>query len=211
MKLSKTDKIKYVTWMDPEKTMIRVNFTESKNDYIVGSDVKEDPILRQVMKQFTLADIDKMTEDYRKFEADREILFNEFYENYREWARWREVHQGNLTETVDWRETLLLRTILDIAENKEKFFKLKLEVFELKAIRHHKDRKLKSALRKSQTVPELLALIHQAGIDLKSELAEHEDKIPVQDVTNQTDTQDSEQSPIDAASDVPIESSNQSE
>lgn len=210
MAINKTDKIRGAIWVDPDtKTMLKISFVKSTDNYMVSANVVDDPWVIKLMKKFTLADIDQMTNDYHKYQADREILFDEFYENYKEWKRWRDVFKTGAYEEVS--SPISLKGIYNIADDKEKFFKLKLEIFELDGIKTHKDRKLKSALRKSQTVPELLGYLHQAGLDLDSELNGSLDKIPLQDITNQEDNQDSDPSPIDATSDVPIESSNQSE
>lgn len=210
MAISKNEKIRGAVWLDPDtKTTLKISFMKNTENYIIGANVHDDPWVIKLMKKFTLADIDQMTNDFMKHSADREILFDEFYDNYKEWKRWYDVYKGG--EYQQTADITSLVHIFNIAKDKEKFFKLKLEIFELDGIKMHKDRKLKSALRKSQTVPELLGHLHQAGLDLENELNEPQNEIPVQDVTNQENTQDSNLSPIEAASDVPIESSNKTE
>lgn len=84
-----------------------------------------------------------------------------------------------------------LKILLDLAEDKATFFKLKLEIFELDQIKNSKDRDMKASLRKSKTVPELLAHLHAAIPDLGNESLGDPDKIPLQDVTNQPDNEGS--------------------
>ena len=52
---------------------------------------------------------------------------------------------------------LNLETFLNFHNNKEQFFKLKLEIFERPEVKDTKDREWKSKMRKSKTIPELLA------------------------------------------------------
>ena len=216
MAISKRDKIRGVTWLDNNsKDLIKISFMKSTENIVTNISAEDDFWVKKVKKDFTLDQIDKMTGDYHKYQADREILFDEFYDNYQEWARWKknkelQVQMG-LSNEKGVPVVTSLSTILSIANNKEAFFKMKLDIFELDQIKNHKDRKLKSALRKSKTMPELLGLLYQAAPDLESEPSEPHNKIPVQDVTNQEDNEHSNQSPIDAASDVPIESSSDSE
>ena len=78
-----------------------------------------------------------------------------------------------------------LNIILNLANDKATFFKLKLEIFELEEIKNSKDRDMKASLRKAKTVPELLAHLYSAIPDLGSEPPANPDKIPLLDVTNQ--------------------------
>lgn len=210
MAIGKRDKIKGVIWLDiNDKDLIQVSFVKSEENIVTSITAEDDFWVKKIKKDFTLDQIDKMTGDYHKYQSDREILFNEFYDNYQEWKRWYDVYKsGEYQETKD---ITSLRHIFNIAKDKEKFFKLKLEIFELDGIKTHSDRKLKSALRKSQTVPELLGHLHSAGLDLENELALPDDETVDQDTANQEDTQGSNQTPIEVASDVPIESSSESE
>ena len=64
---------------------------------------------------------------------------------------------------------------MNLADNAEDFFKLKLEIFELPQVKNSKDRKWKAAMRKATTSLELLGLLSKADVVPESESSEQQD------------------------------------
>jgi len=66
----------------------------------------------------------------------------------------------------------VLQNLLELSENTESLFKLKLEIFELGQVQKSKNRTWKTSMRKAKTALELLALLYQELPDLKNEQVE---------------------------------------
>ena len=60
--------------------------------------------------------------------------------------------------------------ILRISKNKDDFFKLKLQIFEIDKVKESTNKQWKAKLRKAQSSLELLALLYQELPDLGNEL-----------------------------------------
>lgn len=184
---NKKSKISKVIWADQDKTLFKI-FFEKNDDVAVVSNNSQEWLAEKVRKQFSVDDIDRETNDYHKYTAERTVLFEEFLVDYLDWKEWKE--RAKFSKTTGSIESL--SELLAIAENKTLFFQLKLEIFELEEIKKSTDRALKSKLRKAKTVPELLAHLHQALPDLGSEPSVSDQRIPLQDVTNQQDNSSSD-------------------
>lgn len=208
-------KIANVIWVDQDKTLAKVFF--ESNDIteipVISIDNENDELTKKVKTLYTESDITQNTNDYNKYQGEREVLFQQFLESYLDWKNWKEsknkiqeleeqlrakpkevekivekvvekeVEVDKIVEKIVERRTpTTLKIILDLAEDKASFFKLKLEIFELDQIKNSKDREMKANLRKAKTVPELLAHLHAAIPDLGNEVSSDPDKIPVLNV-----------------------------
>ena len=138
-------------------------FFENISDVVLESIHSKSWLAKKVKKQFSAEDIDKATEDYYKTLAQNTVLFKMFVDNYSEWREWREEKKDSKKRAnVDD----VLNYILSISQNKEDFFKLKLQIFELDKVKKSTNRQWKAKLRKAQSSLELLALLYQELPDL---------------------------------------------
>jgi hypothetical protein len=68
-----------------------------------------------------------------------------------------------------------LESIKEVGNDQEKFFKLKLEIFELQEVKNSKNRPWKAKMRKATTTLELLALLYEVYSTLENEEGERQD------------------------------------
>lgn len=182
---NKKTKINTVIWGDLDKTLFEVFF--ENGDVVMISSTSTDWLASKIRKQYKPDVIDGLTNDYHKYTGERTILFEEFMENYSSWKKWKNDKNEELVKTSD----NILSDILDIHNDKQRFFKLKLEIFERPEVNTSTDRAWKSSLRKAATALELLNLLYSKLPDLSNAPSESPEKIPLQDITNQPDNQDS--------------------
>jgi hypothetical protein len=222
-KWNNKSKIANVIWVDLDHTLAKVFFESDKITEVpvISISNENDELAKRVKTLYTEADITQNTNDYNKYQGEREVLFQQFLESYLDWKNWKEsktkiqeleeqlkakpkevivekvvekeiekvvekeIAVDKIVEKiVEKRTPTTLRIILNLAEDKASFFKLKLEIFELDQIKNSKDREMKASLRKAKTVPELLAHLHAAIPDLGNEVSSDLDKIPVLNVDN---------------------------
>lgn len=224
-KWNNKSKIANVIWVDLDHTLAKVFFESDKITEVpvISINNENDELAKRVKTLYTEANITQNTNDYNKYQGEREILFQQFVDSYLDWKNWKEsktkiqeleeqlkakpkevivekeIEVEKLVEKVvekevevdkivekivEKRTPTTLRIILNLAEDKASFFKLKLEIFELDQIKNSKDREMKASLRKAKTVPELLAHLHAAIPDLGNEVSSDLDKIPVLNVDN---------------------------
>ena len=163
---NKKSKISNVVWEDNDKTLMKI-FFENISDVVLESIHSKSWLAKKVKKQFSAEDIDKATEDYYKTLAQNTVLFKMFVDNYSEWREWREEKQDSKKRaSVD----NVLKYILNISQNKDAFFKLKLQIFEINKVKESTNREWKAKLRKAQSSLELLGLLYQELPDLGNEL-----------------------------------------
>ena len=196
---NKKSKISKVIWEDQDETLMKIFFENIEEPALESVD-SPSWLVEKVKKKFTIDDIDQETNDYHKFLGERTIIFNEFLEDYLDWKQWKEFKKNTSDPAVLDKP---LAHILNMSEDKGSFFKLKLEIFEIEDVKNSKNREWKASLRKAKTTLELLSLLYQELPDLGSEPSVSDQKIPLQDVTNQPDTQDSGSAEDDQSSDAP--------
>ena len=192
-------KILNVIWADtPDNTLMKVYVENS--DPVMESIHSDSPLAKQIKKQFSEEDIEKNTDEYKQKLGEETVLFQMFVDNYWEWMEWRQEKENSQI-----RKANDLNYILSISHNKDDFFKLKLQVFEIDEVKESTDRAWKTKLRKAQSSLELLALLYQEIPDLGSEPILPPDETPVQDVTSQQDSDGSNQEEVSETSDSPTE------
>lgn len=196
---NKRSKISKVIWEDTDKTLIKV-FFENISEPALESIDAPGWLVEKVKKQYTIDDIDRETNDYHKYIGERTVIFEQFMEDFVEWKQWKEIKKKTADPVISDKP---LSHILNIAHDKSSFFKLKLEIFEIDAVKNSKKREWKASLRKATTTLELLSLLYKELPDLGSELILADQQIPLQDVTNQPDTQDSGSAEDVPSSDAP--------
>ena len=163
---NKKSKISNVVWEDDDKTLMKI-FFENISDVVLESIHSKSWLVKKVKKQFTAKNIDQATEEYYKTLAQNTVLFKMFVDNYSEWREWKEEKKDSKKRAeVD----NVLNFILSISQNKDAFFKLKLQIFEIDKVKESTDREWKAKLRKAQSSLELLALLYQELPDLGNEL-----------------------------------------
>ena len=225
-KWNSKSKIANVIWVDMDHTLAKVFFEsdEITEVPVISINNENDTLAKRVKTLYSEEAITKNTNDYNKYQGEREILFGQFLSTYLDWKEWKDnkrkitdleeqlrikpkevivekevekIVEKEIEKIVEKRVPIekivevekisptTLNIILGLANDKATFFKLKLEIFELEEIKNSKDRDMKANLRKSKTVPELLAHLYAAIPDLGSEPPVDPDRIPLQDITNQ--------------------------
>lgn len=188
-----------VTWATDDQDLLLVNYSNGEAEYC--SLEENNQLYKDVRKKFTLANITKETENFKLYLTEREQRFLDFNNHYEEWRAFKN-GRLNIDTTTD---LTALNDLINLADNKQEFFKLKLQIFELDNVKSSKDRTWKSAMRKAKTSLELLALLYQGMSDPNNEQDEPLGEIPLQDITNQENTQDSVQDSDGQSSDAPTE------
>lgn len=196
---NKKSKISNVVWEDDDKTLMKISF-EGIPDVVLESIESKSWLAQKAKKQFSPKDIDKATIEYYKKIGEQTIALKEFVDNYGEWMEWKHEKENSLI-----RASNDLNHILSISHNKDNFFKLKLQVFEIDDVKASSNRPWKTKLRKAQSSLELLALLYQELPDLGNEPILPLDEILDQDVTNQTDNNDLNQPQVSESSDSATE------
>ena len=163
---NKKSKISNVVWEDPDKTLMKILFQDIP-DVVLESIDSASWLAKKAKKQFSVEDIDKATEKHHKILGEQTLLYRAFVEDYSKWMQWKE---DGTVHKLDGKITNSLNYILNISHNKDDFFKLKLQIFELDEIKKSTDREWKAKLRKARSSLELLALLYQELPDLGNEL-----------------------------------------
>ena len=185
---NKKSKISNVIWEDDDKTLMKISF-EGISDPVLESVNSTSWLAKKAKKQFNAENIDEATEKYYTKVGEENVLFNIFVDNYWEWIEWKE-NKENASNISD------LNSILNISHNKDNFFKLKLQAFELDEVKKSTNRQWKAKLRKAQSSLELLAFLYQEIPDLGNEPTSLVDKTSGQDATNHLDNDDSNQQQV---------------
>jgi len=162
---NKKSKISNVVWEDNDKTLMKITF-EDTPDAVLESIHSKSLLAKKAKKQFSVEDIDKATEEYYKTLAQNTVLFKMFVDNYSEWREWREEKKDSKKRAEVDND---LNYILSISQNKDDFFKLKLQIFEIDKVKESTNKQWKAKLRKAQSSLELLSLLHQELPDLGNE------------------------------------------
>ena len=91
-KWNSKSKISNVIWVDPDKTLAKVFFESDKITEVpvISINNENDSLAARVKTLYSETDIDKNTNDYNKYQGEREILFQQFVESYLDWKNWKE-------------------------------------------------------------------------------------------------------------------------
>ena len=165
---NKKSKISNVVWEDNDKTLMKI-FFEGIADAVLESVNSPSWLAKKAKKQFSVEDIDKATEEYYERVRKGTVLFKRFVDNYIEFMEWKKEKENSKSRSYARSVSNDLDYILKISKNKDDFFKLKLQIFELDEIKKSTDREWKAKLRKAQSSLELIALLYQELPDLGNE------------------------------------------
>lgn len=162
---NKKSKISKVIWEDDDKTLMKIVFQDIP-DVALESVNSVSWLAQKAKKQFSVEDITEATAEHYYNLGQETILFDKFKDDYWEYQEWKEEKKDskNRGAVVD-----VLNYILNISHNKEDFFKLKLQIFELDEVKKSTNREWKAKLRKAQNSLELLAFLYQELPDLGNE------------------------------------------
>jgi hypothetical protein len=191
---NKKSKISKVIWEDDDKTLMKIVFQDSP-DVALESVNSVSWLAKKAKKQFSVEDITEATTDHYDKLGQETILFDRFKDDYWEFQEWKKEKKNSKTR-ID-----VLNYILNISDNKEDFFKLKLQIFELDEVKKSTNREWKAKLRKAQSSLELLAFLHQELPDLGNAPTSPDDETPLQDVTNQPNSDDLNPQQVSESSD----------
>lgn len=144
------------------------------------------PDCKKILKKFPIQKLEKNFIEFYEEQDKAQADFKMFQKNKTEIMaiieqRWHDLPMpanseilGDLKINIQARD-ISVKDLIGISNDEEKFFKLKLEIFELPEIKAYKNTKLKSKLRKSTTFLELAANLHEVYCDIDSEQDESQD------------------------------------
>ena len=91
-KWNSKSKISNVIWVDPDKTLAKVFFESNKITEVpvISINNENDTLATRVKTLYSETDIDKNTNDYNKYQGEREVLFQQFVDSYLDWKNWKE-------------------------------------------------------------------------------------------------------------------------
>jgi hypothetical protein len=178
----------YARFMDKECTAIRAEFKDYEQDVRSVQHYSynpEDKIIRQILDEFPEEVLEKNYVEFNKSEATRQRYLEKFIERFDEIVNFLD---SGISNTVVKETEVTLQTIKEIGNDAEKFFKLKLEIFELEEVKNSKNRKWKASMRKATTTLELLSLLYEVYSTLENAEGERLDETPLQDTATAPDT-----------------------
>jgi len=132
----------------------------------------QNKIVQQILAEHSEEDLERNYVEFNKMESLRKKMFEVFVERFDEIIDY--LDSGVPAQEVVEKPVTLVN-IMNLADNAEDFFKLKLEIFELPQVKNSKDRKWKAAMRKATTSLELLGLLSKADVVPESESSEQQD------------------------------------
>lgn len=177
-------KITYARFTDSSRSLIRYHTEDSEGMKI--EHVTYDPNsteCKKILKKFGIETLEKNYVEFNKAESTTFNYFNIFKENIDTITaiidkRWDDVDVTPITEGLDisaQKSSVGIQTIKDIGNDQEKFFKLKLEIFELPEVKASSNRDWKARMRKSSTTLELLATLYEVYSTVENEEGERQD------------------------------------
>lgn len=132
----------------------------------------QNKIVQQILAEHSEEDLERNYVEFNKMESLRKKMFEVFVERFDEIIDY--LDSGVPAQEVV-EKPVTLANIMNLADNAEDFFKLKLEIFELPQVKNSKDRKWKASMRKATTSLELLGLLSKADVVPESESSEQQD------------------------------------
>lgn len=190
MKLKDAGRLVYARFMDKDCTTIRAEFKNYENQgapsILHFTYNPEDKVVKQLLAEIPEEILEKNYVEFNKQEAIRKGYFEKFVERFDEIIEY--LDSGIIPEAPAREKEINLQTIKDVGNDAEKFFKLKLEIFELEEVKNSKNRQWKASMRKATTTLELLSLLYEVYSTLENEAGERLDETPLQDTTTAPDT-----------------------
>jgi len=178
-------KLDTARFTDTSRSLIRYEWDDKKADMHYIEHVTfnpEDKTVKQILKQFTIEDLEKNYVEFNKHEAEGHRYMTEFITHYDALTaiidkRWNDIPEGYEIGAgqVMKQGDISLESIKEVGNDQEKFFKLKLEIFELQEVKNSKNRQWKAKMRKATTTLELLALLYEVYSTLENEEGERQD------------------------------------
>lgn len=190
MKLKDAGRLVYARFMDKDCTTIRAEFKNYENQgapsILHFTYNPEDKVVKQLLAEIPEEILEKNYVEFNKQEAIRKGYFEKFVERFDEIIEY--LDSGIIPEAPAREKEINLQTIKDVGNDAEKFFKLKLEIFELEEVKNSKNRQWKASMRKATTTLELLSLLYEVYSTLENEAGERLGETPLQDTTTAPDT-----------------------
>lgn len=192
-------KIDYARFTDTSRTLIRYEFNTDINTgkATIAHEMfnMDNEMCKYIVDEIGMEKLEQNTLDFVRDEARQYEAFSEFYLNYGDYTGLRAfVHDmpgHDIGEKIEAAKDALnvqvaedtiteieipvsLQSIRDLANDKEGFFKIKLEIFDMPEVKESKDREWKAKMRKAETTLELLGILH-LGLESENEQDESED------------------------------------
>lgn len=170
-------KMTWAMFADMSKNLIRYEYEDEGGHKIEHIEwVPDHPIVKRILEDFTLEDLERNFVEFNKAEvytAEKFAIFQENFDDIMDYVN------GNRKESEPIQPTDVdLKMIQSIGNDQEAFFKLKLEIFELPEVRNSGNRAWKASMRKATTTLELLALLYEVYSTLENEAGERLDETP---------------------------------
>ena len=190
MKLKDAGRLVYARFMDKDCTTIRAEFKNYEDQgtpsILHFTYNPEDKVVKQLLAEIPEEILEKNYVEFNKQEAIRKGYFEKFVERFDEITEY--LDSGVVPDAPAKEVEINLQTIKDIGNDAEKFFKLKLEIFELEEVKNSKNRQWKASMRTATTTLELLSLLYEVYSTLENEAGERLDETPLQDTATAPDT-----------------------
>lgn len=186
---TRNGRLVYARFMDRECTAIRAefkNYSEDTRSIQHYSYNPEDKIVKEILSEFPEEVLEKNYVEFNKSESIRQRYFQKFVERFDEIIEY--IDSGIVPQAAAKEKEINLLSIKEIGNDAEKFFKLKLEIFELEEVKNSKNRQWKASMRKATTTLELLSLLYEVYSTLENEAGERLDETPLQDTATAPDT-----------------------
>ena len=145
----------------------------------------EDKTVKQILEEYPQIKLEENYANFNKVEEERARLFGIFLERRDEILDY--INSGITPQIVE-ANPINLQSIKEIGNDAEKFFKLKLEIFELEEVKNSKNRQWKAKMRKATTTLELLSLLYEVYSTIENEQGERPDETPVQETATPQDS-----------------------
>lgn len=157
--MSDFPEIKYARFLTEQMQVLSYS-VEGEPNRVISYDMN-DPLCAHIVNTFGLDNLKRITLEVEQEEQLRYNMYLMYLERFDEinyYLNKKEEVQESVEEND---KRTLLERLMDLSTDNEKLFKLKLEVFEIDAVKSSKDRKLKSKIRKSKNSLEILSVLHE--------------------------------------------------
>jgi len=174
-------KITYARFANPSRDLIEY-WTEGTARLCTYNPESEE--CKRILKDFDIQSLEKNYIDFSAEMIKQHDYFNKFQENIDAITaiidkRWHDLPEhSEITEGMNLNievKDISIENIINIGNDEEKFFRLKLKTFELPEVKACSDNDLKSKMRKSSTSLELLANLYEVYCALDNEEGESQD------------------------------------
>jgi len=149
------ENVSNIIFADYEKTSIKIFYKDGRIE--VKSYNPDDDVVKEVLGQTTEFDVEVNTYEFAKKEAAARKKFEDYILKRNDVKI--EIREVPVERTVEKSLKEVVHSILENKYSKEELFDLKVEILELLEIT---DKSIKTKIRKSKDVLEILALIHQS-------------------------------------------------